>query len=93
MIFSDDVSITGDTVTGASFKNPVYADATARDAGIPSPANGMVIYNTALGILQQYIAGAWTNFASGTTVNADTTTAGKVEIATAAEILSETDTG
>jgi len=63
-----------------SIKVPVYADATARDAGIPSPSNGMVIYNTALGILQQYIAGAWAAFASGTTTNADTTTAGKVEL-------------
>jgi len=68
-----------------SIKVPVYADATARDAGIPSPSNGMVIYNTALGILQQYIAGAWAAFASGTTTNADTTTAGKVELWTTAE--------
>lgn len=68
-----------------SIKVPSYADATARDAGIPSPANGMLIYNTALWILQQYIAWAWAAFASGTTPNADTTTAGKVEIATLAE--------
>ena len=53
----------------------------------------MVIYNTALGINQQYIGGAWTSYASGTTVNADTTTAGKVEIATQAEFNASTDTG
>ena len=53
----------------------MYADDTARDAGIPSPANGMIVYNTGLGIHQQYIAGAWASFASGTTVNADTATA------------------
>lgn len=41
------------TFTGAnefdqSIRIPVYADATARDAAITSPANGMLIYNTAL---------------------------------------------
>lgn len=38
-----------------STKFPVYADATARDAWIPSPANGMMIYNTSLWVNQQYI--------------------------------------
>lgn len=93
MILSSTLAVTWATTMGSSFKNPVYADATARDAGIPSPANGMVIYNTALGILQQYIAGAWASFASWTTANADTTTAGKVEIATSAEFIASTDTG
>ena len=78
--------------TTKSFKVPVYADATARDAAIPSPANWMIIYNTALGILQQYISGAWASFASGTTVNADTSTAGKVEMATTSEFLQWTST-
>lgn len=87
MIFSWTVSATN------SLKVPVYADATARDAAITVPSNGMVIYNTALGILQQYIGWAWTSFASGSVVNADTTTAGKVEIATTAEIDAGTDTG
>ena len=32
MTFSDDVTVTGDTVMGSSLKVPVYADATARDA-------------------------------------------------------------
>jgi hypothetical protein len=53
----------------------------------------MIIYNTALGVLQQYIGGAWANNASGTVVNADTTTAGKVEIATQAEFIANTDVG
>ena len=79
--------------TTESFKLPVYADATARDAGIPSPSNGMLIYNTALGGNQQYIGGAWTDSASGTTANATTTVAGKVEIATTAEAEAGTDTG
>jgi hypothetical protein len=67
-------------------KVPVYADATARDVGIPTPANGMIIYNTALGILQQYIAGSWASFATGSVVNADQTTAGKVEMSTTSEL-------
>lgn len=77
---------TGNETFTKSIKVPVYADATARDAGIPSPANGMIVYNTALGILQQYIGGAWASFASGTTVNADTATAGKVEMSTTSEV-------
>lgn len=93
LVLSSTLDVTWATTMGSSFKNPVYADATARDAGIPSPSNGMVIYNTALGIHQQYIGGAWASYASGTTVNADTTTAGKVEIATQAEFNASTDTG
>ena len=86
VVFSWDVSTT------KSMKVPVYADATARDAAITSPSNGMIIYNTALGILQQYIGGAWADTASGTTSNASTTVSGKVEIATLSEQQSETDT-
>ncbi len=74
-----------------SIRFPVYADATARDAWIPSPTNGMVIYNTALWILQQYISWAWAAFASGTTTNADTTSSGKVEISTLTESRNWTD--
>ena len=32
---------------GATFKEPVYANATARDAAITVPANGMSVYLTA----------------------------------------------
>lgn len=75
-----------------SIRFPVYADATARDVWIPSPTNGMVIYNTALWVLQQYVAWAWAAFASGTTTNADTTSSGKVEIATYSEASLGTNT-
>lgn len=88
-----DMQFDGDVSTTVSLKVPVYADATARNAGIPSPSNGMIIYNEALGVLQQYIAWAWADNASGTTVNASTTVAGKVEIATQTEIDAGTDTG
>lgn len=77
-----------------STKFPVYADATARDAWIPSPANGMMIYNTALWLNQQYIGGSWVNVDTGTvTANASDTVAGKVEIATQAEFDAWTATG
>ena len=72
---------------------PVYADATARDAAIPSPANWMLVYNTALWVFQQYVSWAWTDIAAGSTPNASTTVAGKVEIATSAESIAGTDTG
>lgn len=62
----------------------VFADATARDLAIPSPTNGMSCYNTALGVAQDYIAGAWVNRAAGATVNATTAAAGKVRIETQA---------
>ncbi len=88
-----DVTFSWDVVTSWSIRVPVYADATARDVAIPSPSNGMFIYNTALGIMQQYIAGTWTDTASWTTANATTSVAGKVEIATLSEQQAETDTG
>lgn len=92
-MFNGDVTFNGDLVFNRSARMPIYADATARDTAIPSPANGMIIYNSGIGALQQYVAGAWTNFASGSTVNADTTTAGKVELPTTSEVQSNSQTG
>lgn len=42
-----------------SFQLPTFADATARDAGITSPQNGMLCYLTGLHDLQAYKNGAW----------------------------------
>lgn len=67
---------------------PAYADDTARDAAITTPVNGMMIYNTADGVLQQYISGGWADVDAWSTPNASETVAGKVEIATDAEITS-----
>lgn len=73
---------------------PVYANAAARDAGIPAPANGMMVYNTADGLFQVYQAGAWADLDTGAAQpNATETVAGKVELATDAELAAGTDTG
>lgn len=79
-------------VSGAYVQFPVYADATARDAAITSPSNGMIIYNTGAGLFNQYISGSWNDMASGTTPNAADNTAGKVDIASATEIGAGTAT-
>ena len=65
---------------------PNYADDAARDAAIPTPSNGMFIYNIAQAVNQQYIGGAWSDVTTGpVTPNASETVAGKVELATKAE--------
>lgn len=70
-----------------SHKEPVYADATARDAWIPSPSNGMRIYNTAIWLFQKYQAWAWADDDSWWSVaNASTTVAGKAEAPTQTEV-------
>jgi hypothetical protein len=92
---------TGGTLTGlldfsgsGRIQVPVFADDTARDAAIPSPANGLLVYNTADGEFQAYQSGAWASVASGSTQpNASETVAGKVELATQSEANAGTVTG
>lgn len=92
---------TGGTLTGlldfsgsGRIQVPVFADDTARDAAIPSPANGLLVYNTADGEFQAYQSGAWASVASGSTQpNASETVAGKVELATQSELNAGTDIG
>ncbi len=43
----------------------VFADATARDAAITSPSEGMFVYLTGTNALQFYDSSAWTAFTSG----------------------------
>lgn len=84
----------GLTFTGSGrLKVPVFANSTVRDAQIPNPANGMIVYNTTEGLLDQYISGSWTTISTGSTSNATTTVAGKVELGTVADQLARTDTG
>ena len=46
----------------------VYANNSARDSAIGSPANGMIIYNTAESALQQY-NGQWSTIAPAPTIS------------------------
>lgn len=76
-----------------SAKFPVYADATARDAWIPSPANGMMIYNTALWVNQQYIGGSWVDVDTWSAVsNATITSTGVWELWELSEVAAWTAT-
>lgn len=72
----------------------VYADATARDAALPSPATGMQAALIAEWYWTDYLGGAWIQRGTGATFNnASTTVAGKVELPTDAEVTSGTATG
>ena len=91
---------TGGTVTGsidfsgavATFRTPNLT--TVEKLALASPANGMLVFDTTLGELQQYNGGSWLTFAAGSTQpNASETVAGKVEQATSAEALAATDVG
>ena len=83
--FSGAITMSGTTKT----LQVAQMTTTQRDA-VASPANGMIIYNTSTGVMNQYIGGAWTTFASGTVSNAADTASGKVDIATTAEIAALT---
>jgi hypothetical protein len=73
---------------------PIFADATARDAAITAPQNGDIVYNTAVGLCQKYVGGAWVDDTAGGAVpNASETVAGKIELATNAEMGTATSTG
>ena len=70
-----------------------FADAAARDAYFTSPVNGNSAYLTAEGKRTDYVGGAWVDRATGSTPNASTTVAGKVEKATSGEVTAWTSTG
>lgn len=73
---------------------PVYADATARNAAILTPSNGDMCYLTAEGYFTDYVDNAWVERSVGTaTPNASETVAGKIELATNAEMGLGTSTG
>lgn len=52
------------TTLGAPLLLPVYADDTARDAAIPTPARGMLIYNHTFTSLQIHDGGTWVTLAT-----------------------------
>jgi len=88
----NNINVNGDATFDKTIRVPVYANAAARDAAITSPTNGMIIYNTALWLNQQYINSAWSNVDTGATPNGDETTAGKFQWATLAQQATATET-
>ena len=56
-------------VQSEHIKVPVYANDSARNSAIGSPAVGMLIYNTSKGVLQQYNAQGWSSIDSPPTVS------------------------
>lgn len=97
---NDKVDIGGDTMTGLlQFSGTGHAGlqvnslTTAQRTALTG-ANGMLVYDTDLGLFYQYKGGAWASVDTGTTTpNASQTVAGVVEIATDAEVAAGTDTG
>ena len=49
-------------ITSDYHKVPTFANDAARNTAIPSPANGMLVYNTNSGAVQQY-NGTWSTIA------------------------------
>lgn len=88
-----DITFGGDIVFTGTERVPVYQNATARDAAITAPTNGMEAYLTDEGIFTDYTSGTWVTRASGTITNASESVSGKVELATLAEQGSHTETG
>lgn len=83
-----DDTITANTTWSTTTKGGARMNniTTAQRDALAAPANGMIIYNTTTGEMNQYIGGAWSAMASGSTQpNASTTVAGKVEEATQSE--------
>ena len=58
-------AVTGTTITSTTtFQLKTYADTTARDAAISSPAAGMLVYLTATNKAQVYTGSAWETITS-----------------------------
>lgn len=74
-VTTPDISFTGTTTAGLKVKSLTTAQ---RDA-ISNAANGDIIYNSTTWVMNQYIGGAWTTFATGTIANATTSVAGKLQ--------------
>jgi hypothetical protein len=77
-----------------TFSVPSRGAVYATSGDLPAGGNGdHSAYVTADGVFYDYIAGAWSQRATGTTPNGSTTVAGKFEEATVAEQGSATATG
>jgi hypothetical protein len=58
-ISTDHLVLDGDITVGTFLQLPVYADNSARDAAITSPAAGMLIFNSTGTKFQGYTGAAW----------------------------------
>jgi len=58
-ISSDHLVLEGDVTVGKFLQLPVYANNTDRDAAIPAPAAGMLIFNSTGAKFQGYTGVAW----------------------------------
>lgn len=89
-------SMTGDLDWNTTTKQGLVVNSltTAQRDALGTATNGAIIYNTTTGVAQLRDSGAWVNLETGTPVaNANTTTAGVVEIATEAEAGAGTNAG
>ena len=98
IIISDNYQFWADIYTAVNSKvdgdTQPFPSYTTTNRDLISAVNGMVIYNSTTGELNQYSSGAWSAISSGSTQpNASATVAGKVEIATTAQSVAGTDTG
>lgn len=91
-VISGSVTINGGlTVNSTSNAFSVPSITTAQRLAL-SPTNGMIVYDTDLGLFYKYEAGSWSSFASGSVPNAAHNTAGKVDIANTTEMQNGTAT-
>ena len=86
--FTGEVDFSGTTIAGLRVNNLTTAQRTAL-----TPSNGQIVYDTDLGVMYQFIGGAWATFATGTTSNGSDSVAGKWEGSTVAEQGSQSATG
>lgn len=83
----------GITLTGVDEAFRLTQVTTAQRDAIASPENGMMVYNTTTGVINQYIAGSWEAIGTTGVSNASETAAGKVELATIKEMTGATIVG
>mgnify|MGYP001571446525 CR=1 FL=1 len=72
----------GVTITGTDEALRLSQVTTAERDAIVSPQNGMMVYNTTTGVINQYIAGSWEAVGTTGVSNASESAAGKCQIAT-----------
>lgn len=88
--FTGSGQITSDSTTTAVVK---FNTVTTAQRTAMSAANGWVVYDSDEGQLYQYVGGSWTAVGDTGTADATTTSAGKAEQATVAEVGAGTTTG